>query len=99
MSADANEGTNDVASATQQIAARASELAVIVCADARHTDEATELAPALKAKGAALVLVAGKPAPEVAEALRKRGVDDLLFAGDDVLSTLSRALRALEERS
>ena len=27
------------------------------------------------------------------------GVDDLLFAGDDVLSTLSRALRALEERS
>jgi methylmalonyl-CoA mutase len=98
-SAEAHDGANDVASATQEIAAREADLAVIVCADARHADEATELAPALKAKGAALVLVAGKPAPEVAEALRKRGVDDLLFAGDDVLSTLSRALRALEERS
>ena len=90
---------HDVASATTALTQRPADLAVIVSADARHAEEATELASALKAKGAVLVLVAGKPAPEVAESLRKRGVDDLLFVGDDVLSTLSRALRALEERS
>ncbi|MCB9600162.1 MAG: methylmalonyl-CoA mutase [Sandaracinus sp.] len=90
---------HDLETASAKFAANPTELAVIVCADARHADEAPEVAPVLKAKGATLVLLAGKPSPEVAEALRKRGVDDLLFAGDDVLSTLSRALRALEERS
>ncbi len=90
---------HDLESAIAELAAHPADLSVIVAADARHAAEAQELAPALKAKGVALVLLAGKPPPELTDALRKRGVDDLLFAGADVLSTLSRVLRVLEERS
>lgn len=89
----------DIAGATAAMDASDADLAVIVCADARHESEATELAPALKAKGARLVLLAGKPAAEVWAALKKRGVDELLFAGDDVLATLTRVMRAVEGAS
>lgn len=92
-------GSADVAGATAAMDASDADVAVIVCANERHETEAAELAPALKAKGARLVLLAGKPPAEVAATLKKRGVDDWLFAGDDVLATLTRVMRAVEGAS
>ncbi len=54
---------------------------------------ALELAPALKAKGARMVLVQHESDDEAA--LRSRGVDGFLSSGADLLRTLSDVLRAL----
>ena len=68
------------------------DLAVICGPAERVRDESAELAPALKAKGARLVLVAASVDDE--DGLRSRGVDGFLGDGD-VLSTLADSLRAL----
>ena len=62
-------------------------------ADASYDASAGEVAATLKAKGARLVLVAGKPAQM--DALRKKGVDAKVAAGDDLLAVLEMVLRVI----
>lgn len=69
------------------------DLAIVCGPPELVTAEAEELAPALKAKGARLVLV--QLAPDDESALRSRGVDGFVRAGSSVLEPLTDALRAL----
>lgn len=66
----------------------------VICGPAESVAaDAEELAPALKAKGARVVLVQHDPEDETA--LRSRGVDGFLREGRNLLEPLTDALRAL----
>lgn len=68
---------------------------VVVCAsDERMVAVAEELAPKVKAKGAKMVLLAGRP-KEAAEDLEKKGVDAFVHAGKDVLHVLADVLEGI----
>ncbi|MEM9068833.1 MAG: methylmalonyl-CoA mutase family protein [Myxococcota bacterium] len=88
------DGVHDPETAAAAMAESDAPIAVI-CGPASTTPETIlELAPALKAKGARIVLLLGDPGAERDE-YRKRGVDGFLYEGDDVLTSLTRVLRVL----
>ena len=62
-------------------------------ASSRDAAWSGELAPALKATGARLVLI--QHAPDDEAPFRSRGVDGFLRTGTDLLVTLTDTLRAL----
>ncbi len=68
------------------------ELAAICSSDTIYEAEAAEAARSLKAAGAPVVALAGRPGAREA-GLREAGVDRFVHAGDDMLGTL-RALAA-----
>jgi methylmalonyl-CoA mutase len=61
--------------------------ACICSSDALYAEHAEATAKALKAAGAKLVLMAGRPGDKEA-ALKAAGVDQFLFAGADAVATL-----------
>jgi methylmalonyl-CoA mutase len=63
--------------------------AVLAGADERYAAEALQTARALKARGARLVLLAGRPGPREAE-FKDAGVDGYVYAGGDALAALER---------
>ncbi|MGQ0533440.1 MAG: methylmalonyl-CoA mutase family protein [Caulobacteraceae bacterium] len=69
-------------------------VAVIVGADAAFAEDALNAAQRLKAAGADWVILAGKSGEREA-ALRKAGVDQFVFAGQDALSDLETLHAAL----
>lgn len=69
------------------------DVGVLCGANASYDASAGEVAATLKAKGARLVLVAGKPAQM--DALRKKGVDAKVAVGDDLLAVLEMVLRVI----
>ncbi len=69
-------------------------LAVVCTSDGRLAEVAEALAPALKAKGAKMVLVAGRGG-DATEALEKVGVDLFLHEGKDLLHALAGVLEGL----
>lgn len=75
---------------------KASGLATVcICgADKAYAEQATDTAKALKAAGASWVLLAGKPGDNE-EAWRAAGVDQFIFAGQDVISALQSVHAAL----
>jgi methylmalonyl-CoA mutase len=64
-------------------------VAVIASSDAIYAHEVVPIAQALKASGAQVVLVAGRPG-EHEDAWREAGVDSFLFLGCDVAELLDR---------
>ena len=68
--------------------------AVICGTDATYVEHALGIAKALKAAGAVLVYLAGRPGDQEA-ALRAAGVDEFIFVGSDVIATLSKAYARL----
>jgi methylmalonyl-CoA mutase len=69
---------------------------VVLCgADAAYESEAVAVAKSLKASGARLVWLAGRPGERATE-LSAAGVDDFVFAGSDLVAGLDRALSVLE---
>ena len=66
----------------------------MAASDAVYADLAEATAGALKAAGAAAVLVAGRPRSQEA-ALTAAGVDSFIFAGADAPTILSRLHTAL----
>ena len=66
-------------------------IAVLCGTDAAYQAEAATRARELKAAGCRRVLLAGRPGA-LEGALREAGVDDFIFAGADVVATLSRLL-------
>jgi methylmalonyl-CoA mutase len=71
-------------------------LAVLCSSDERYAEEAVEAVRSLKQAGARAVWLAGRPGALEAE-LKAAGVDDYIYAGGDVVATLTRALE-LEDR-
>lgn len=69
-------------------------VAVITGADARYAEHAENAAQRLKAAGADWVLLAGKPGEREA-ALRKSGVDQFVYAGQNALKELETLHAAL----
>lgn len=74
--------------------AQASRVAVIVGSDAAYAEEAHNAAQRLKAAGDDWVILAGKPGDHEA-ALRKAGVDQFVYAGQNALKELETLHAAL----
>ncbi|MBU8895315.1 methylmalonyl-CoA mutase subunit beta [Corallococcus sp. M34] len=81
-------GFADVAAAVDGFASSGASLAVISGPDALYPEWVPALSAALKAKGARVVAVAGRPGEHEA-AFRAAGVDLFLFAGADLVALLS----------
>ena len=91
----ADAGAEGYADADAAMAAYGGQpLAVICTSDRSLVDVAQALAPGLKAKGAKMVLVAGRGG-DAAPDLEKVGVDDFLFEGADLLHALAAVLEGL----
>src|SRR5690606_33209654 len=82
------------AEAAEAFAQSGCTVAVICGADSAYEKLAEETARALKERGAAHVLLAGRPG-ELETRLREAGVDGFLFAGQDVIEALTSLLRTL----
>jgi methylmalonyl-CoA mutase len=80
------------------LAAAQTPLAIIVGTDEAYAAHAAETASALKAAGAAWVILAGRPG-EREEEWRKAGIDQFIFAGRDALESLERLHAALGVRA
>ena len=94
----AREAKFDVAQAVAAFAASSAGIAVICSTDKRYATAVAELAPKLKAAGAASVVLAGHPGQSEA-AYRAAGVGRFIYIRCDVLDTLWSLLRAEEARS
>jgi methylmalonyl-CoA mutase len=77
----------DAATLGEAFIASGAGLAVICSSDRLYQSEAEASARALKAAGAGVVILAGRPGDNEAD-LRAAGVDRFIHAGDDMLATL-----------
>jgi methylmalonyl-CoA mutase len=94
----AREAKFDVDEAVTAFAATSARIAVICSTDKRYATVVAELAPKLKAAGAAVVVLAGHPGQSEA-AYRAAGVDRFIYVRCDVPETLWSLLRGEEARS
>lgn len=88
IAADMTSGYPDAAAAADAFKASGFTAACICSSDAIYAEQAEATAKALKAAGAKLVLMAGRPGDREA-ALKTAGVDQFLFAGADAVATLA----------
>jgi methylmalonyl-CoA mutase len=88
-------GYDSVDTAVQAFTASGARLACICSDDATYAELAVDVDSALAALAPARLYLAGRP-KGLEDGLRSAGVDELLVAGGDVLSTLTRALDLLE---
>ncbi len=70
-------------------------LAILCGTDERYASEAVEKIHALKSAGCKTVLLAGRPGALEAD-VKAAGIDGFIFAGSDVVSTLSDLLSSFE---
>lgn len=84
-----NDGFAGAEAAADAFAASGAPIACICSSDALYAEQAEAVARALKAKGAKLVTLAGRPGDKE-QAFRAAGIGDFLFAGGDALATLER---------
>jgi methylmalonyl-CoA mutase len=89
-----NDGFTSSADASVALAASGASVACICGADATYDLLAEATTMALKAAGAAAVLLAGKPGANEA-ALKAAGVDQFVFAGQDMIAALKQVHAAL----
>jgi methylmalonyl-CoA mutase len=90
-----SDGYKDAAEAARAFEASGAAAACICSSDALNVLHAEAAARALKAAGARLVLMAGRPGEREA-ALKAAGVDQFLFAGQDAVATLRGLQGALD---
>ncbi len=88
IAANMSDGYPNADAAAAAFKASGLDAACICSSDAVNAEHAEATAKALKAAGAKLVLMAGRPGDHEA-ALRSAGVDQFLFAGADAVATLS----------
>ncbi len=84
-----NDGFSDVGELAEAFAQSGAHIACLCSSDQIYEREAAPAAEALKAAGATMVYLAGRPAD--ADALKAAGVDGFLFAGCDLLALLGEA--------
>ncbi|ATB39680.1 methylmalonyl-CoA mutase [Cystobacter fuscus] len=88
IEAQEHHGFADAATAAELFAGSGAALAVISGPDALYPDQVPALCAALKARGARVVAVAGRPGDHEA-AFRAAGVDLFIYAGADLFALLS----------
>jgi len=91
-------GALDVDEVARRFAATGSRVAVICSADAVYADAVPRLVPALRAAGAAVVLLAGRP-KELVAAMQAAGVDLFVQLGGDAVALLGELQARLEVRA
>ena len=89
IAASTSEGYPTTEAATAAFKASHLRVAVIASSDAIYAAHAIETARALKAAGATLIALAGRPGDSEA-ALKAAGVDRFIFAGQDGIATLTQ---------
>lgn len=89
-----SDGYPDADAAAAAFKASGAKAACIASSDALYEEHAEKSARALKAAGAALVLMAGRPG-EREPALKAAGADRFLYAGADAIATLGALHAAL----
>jgi methylmalonyl-CoA mutase len=87
VEAAANDGFSGPAAAADAWRTSGAEAACLCSSDEIYALHAADTARALKAAGCARIFLAGRPGEHEAE-LREAGVDDFIFVGSDVLSSL-----------
>lgn len=93
IEAPGNDGFASADAAADAYLASGAPIACICSSDALYAEQAEAVARALKAKGAKLVILAGRAGDKEA-AYAAAGVGDYIFAGADVLACLDRAWKA-----
>ncbi|WNG26976.1 methylmalonyl-CoA mutase [Cystobacter fuscus] len=88
IEAQEHHGFADAAAAAELFAGSGAALAVISGPDALYPDQVPALCAALKARGARVVAVAGRPGDHEA-AFRAAGVEFFIYAGADLVALLS----------
>ncbi len=91
-------GAVEVEEVARQFAATGARAAVICSSDAVYPGVVPRLVPALRAAGASVVLLAGRP-KELVEAMMAAGVDLFVQMGADAVVLLGELQRRLEVRS
>ncbi len=86
-----NDGFKDAAAAAEALKASGAEMAVICSTDTRYATEVETLAPALRAAGARLIVLAGNPGPNEAR-FRNAGVTHFIFIKCNALEILRTIL-------
>jgi len=94
IEAPGNDGFASADAAAEAYAASGAPIACVCSSDALYAEQAEAVARALKAKGAKLVILAGRPG-DMEAAYTAAGVGDYVFAGADVLGSLDRAWKAI----
>ncbi|MFY0536607.1 cobalamin B12-binding domain-containing protein [Nannocystis pusilla] len=90
-----DESTESVQVAAARFANSGAKVAVICGADARYATAVPELVPGLRAAGARVIVLAGRP-KDLWEALAAAGVDVFIAAGADALAALGAVQERLE---
>ena len=92
-----NDGFGSLAELVEAFKASGTTFACIASSDAVYETEAAAAAQALKAAGATLVAIAGRPPKEDEQkwALGRAGIDDFVFAGPDAVAMLATTLAKL----
>ncbi len=91
-------GAVELETAAQQFAATGAQAAVICSADAVYAEAVPRLVPLLRAAGATVVLLAGRPKDQV-EGLAAAGIELFVQHGGDALALLGALQRRLEVQS
>ncbi len=91
-------GAVAVEEVVRQFAATGSRVAVICSSDALYPELVPHLVPALRAAGAAVVLLAGRP-KDLVEAMMTAGIDLFVQLGGDAVVLLGELQRRLEVRA
>jgi len=86
-----NNGFADADGVAKAFAESGAKIAVICGSDAQYAEMATDVAKALKAKGASMVYLAGQPG-DARSAYEAAGIDEFVFVGADVLAICGAAL-------
>lgn len=89
------EATEELQVAAARFANSGARVAVICGADARYATAVPELVPGLRAAGARVIVLAGRP-KDLWEALAAAGVDVFIAAGADALAALGAVQERLE---
>jgi len=89
------DGASDATAAAAAFRASVAPLACICSSDRFYADVAVDAAAAVAAAGPRRLYLAGRP-EGLADSLHAAGVDELITAGGDALSTITAALDALE---
>lgn len=89
-----SDGYKSPAEAAEAFKASGAKVACICSSDEVYARDAEAVAKALKAAGAARVLLAGRPG-EAEASLRAAGVDAFLYAGQDAIATLDELHKTL----
>jgi methylmalonyl-CoA mutase len=94
FAAPVGDGFSDIAAMVDAFRASGASIACLASSDERYAQDAESAARAVKGAGCVKLWLAGRPG-ETEAALRAAGVDEFVYAGVDVIATLTTARATL----